>query len=145
MVMNCCIVAHFGEISLITEELRSATVAVCSEHAKVLRMTKEKFDEIMSAANKIGHEVRAKIGRDVVDKVPLFKSLTSVNRRQLLEQMKPMQFLDASYICRQGKMGNTFYIITEGTCKVTLNMDGKRETIQSHHDTVLYFRLIILQ
>jgi hypothetical protein len=93
-------VAHFGEISLITEELRSATVKICSEHAKVLRMTKEKFDEIMSAANKIGHEVRAKIGRDVVDKVPLFKSLTSVNRRQLLEQMKPMQFLDASYICR---------------------------------------------
>ena len=120
-------IAHFGEISLITEELRSATVKICSDHAKVLRMTKEKFDEIMSAANKIGHEIRAKIGRDVVDKVPLFKSLTSVNRRQLLGQMKPMQFLDASYICRQGKIGNTFYIITEGICRVTLNNDDGPE------------------
>ena len=63
-------------------------------------MTKDKFDIVMSAANKIDNEVRTKIGKDVVDKVPLFKSLSSMNKKQVLESMKPMQFLSASYICR---------------------------------------------
>ena len=102
-------------------------MTVVSEHAKVLKMTKERFEDVMNAANRIGNEVRMKIGRDIVDRFPLFKSLTSVHRKQVLEAMKPMTFLEGSYICRQGKLGNTFYIITEGSCRVTINAEEGNE------------------
>lgn len=120
--------AHFGEISLLTAEPRSATITVISETAKCLRMTKAKFDDLLATTNRILAENRKIIGRDVLDTVPLFKSLTSMNKKKLLDVMVPMTYLPNSYICRQGTMGNTFYILTEGTCSITVNNDDKGET-----------------
>ena len=126
--------AHFGEISLLTAEPRSATVTVISNEAKCLRMTKARFDELLATTNQIQQENRKLIGRDVLDTVPLFKSLTSSNKKKLLDAMVPMTYHSNSYICRQGTTGNVFFILTEGTCKVTVNtQDGnERETAKLH-------------
>jgi CRP-like cAMP-binding protein len=119
--------SHFGEIALITEEPRSATVTVISDTAKCLRMTKAKFEGVFSVTKQLMAESRTIIGKDVIDKVPLFKSLTAINRTKLLEAMQSVTFNSGSYICRQGTMGNTFYIITDGCCRVTLNTDDFTE------------------
>jgi CRP-like cAMP-binding protein len=119
--------AHFGEIALLTAEPRSATVTVTSDTAKCLRMTKAKFDELLATTNKLHAENRRLIGRDVLDQVPLFRSLSAVNKKKLLDAMVPMTYLPTSYICRQATTGNTFYIITEGHCRVTVNCEDKTE------------------
>lgn len=119
--------AHFGEIALLTAEPRSATVTVVSDTAKCLRMTKAKFDELLATTNKLHAENRRLIGRDVLDQVPLFRSLSAVNKKKLLDSMIPMTYLPSSYICRQSTAGNTFYIITEGHCRVTVNCEDKTE------------------
>ena len=119
--------AHFGEIALLTAEPRSATVTVISDTAKCLRMTKAKFDELLSTTNKLQAENRRLIGRDVLDAVPLFRTLTAVNKKKLLDAMIPMTYLPSSYICRQGTTGNSFFILTEGHCKVTVNCEDKSE------------------
>lgn len=42
--------------------------------------------------------------------------------------MTGVSFNAGAYICRQGAYGNTFYIIIEGDCKVTINSDdGEKE------------------
>jgi CRP-like cAMP-binding protein len=64
---------------------------------------------------------KKEIGREVVNKVPLFQSLSSSKRKIILDSMRPMNFLSNTYICRQGTSGNTFYIIADGQCRVTVN------------------------
>lgn len=119
--------SYFGEISLLTEEPRSATVTVVSDVAKCLRMTKAKFTELIASTNKYIEQSRAIIGRDVLDMVPLFKTLPASHKSKLLEAMSPVSFLPNTYICRQGTTGNTFYILTDGQCKVTINTEDRRE------------------
>lgn len=118
---------HFGEVALLTAEPRSATITVISDEAKCLKMTKAKFDELLATTNKIQAESRKQIGRDVLDTVPMFKTLTTVNKKKLLEAMIPMTYLPGSYICRQGTTGNTFFILTDGECRVTVNTDDHSE------------------
>lgn len=119
---------YFGEISLLTADPRSATITVISDRAKALKMTKFRFDELLATTNKLQNENRRLIGRDVLDSVPLFKSLTIINKKKIVDAMMPMTYRPISYICRQGTPGNSFYIMTEGNCKVTINdKDGERE------------------
>ncbi len=119
--------AHFGEIALLTADPRSATISVISKEAKCLMMTKPKFDQLLATTNKLAQESRRQIGKDVLDTVPLFKSLSAINKKRLLEAMIPMAYLPGSYICRQGTAGNAFFIMTEGVCKVTVNTSERHE------------------
>lgn len=121
---------YFGEMSLLTREPRSATVTVCSLTARLLKMTKFVFDEVIAKCNSANEKSNREIGREVVNKVPLFQTLTAAYRQKVLDMMVPMNFVPGTYICRQGTVGNTFYIIIEGTCKVTLNgPDGKEKEV----------------
>lgn len=120
--------SHFGELALVNEEPRSATITVLSDTAKCLKMTKAKFDEIMSVTKMFNMGgTRTIINEGVTDKIPLFKSLSAATRVKFLESMTNMTFKPGSYICRQGTIGNTFYILTEGCCHVTLNTDDWKE------------------
>ena len=38
-----------------------------------------------------------------------------------------MTYMPGSYICRQGTSGNSFFILTEGSCRVTVNKDDRAE------------------
>ncbi len=126
--------AHFGEVSLLTEELRSASIIVTSPTAKCLRMRKSTFSEILSNVESASDEVKRKIGQKVVEKVSIFQTLTQSTRARICQVMVGVSFPSDSYICRQGTPGNTFYIITEGSCKVTLNNADhtEKEVAQLH-------------
>jgi signal-transduction protein with cAMP-binding, CBS, and nucleotidyltransferase domain len=90
-------------------------------------MTKTKFNEVVAATRQFVAESRTLIGKDVIEKVPLFKSLSALHRAKLLDAMQSASFSAGAYICRQGSIGNAFYIITEGTCRVTLNAEDFTE------------------
>ena len=117
----------FGEIALMTTEPRSASVVVLSNTCKCLTMTKGKFDELLATTNKLHAENRRLIGKDVLDTVPLFESLSNSHKSKLLDVMLFVTFLPNTYICRHGTAGNTFYIITGGSCKVTINREDRTE------------------
>lgn len=118
---------YFGEMSLLTREPRSATVTVCSPMARLLKMTKDVFDDVIAKCNSANEKSNREIGREVVNKVPLFQTLTAAYRQKILDMMVPMNFVPGTYVCRQGTVGNTFYIIIDGICKVTLNGPDGRE------------------
>ena len=93
--------SHFGELALLNEEPRSATITVISETAKCLKMTKSKFDEIMAVTKMFVPGVRSVMSEGITDKIPLFKSLSAATRAKLLESMSNMTFSPGAYICRQ--------------------------------------------
>lgn len=119
--------SYIGEISLLTSETRTATVTVVSPVAKILKMTKQKFDEVMAQCSKQMFNDKLNLGKQVINKVPLFQPLATLQKKILLESMRPILFQPNTYICRQGMSGNTFYIIAEGQCKVTVNAGNGTE------------------
>lgn len=120
--------SYFGEIALLTEEPRASTVTVISDTAKCLRMTKAKFDEITAESKKITATTRDIIIQNAVDQLGFFKSLPGQAKKKIIESMTVVSYNPGSYVCIQGTVGNTFYILTEGECRVTVNNeDGSEE------------------
>ena len=158
--------AFFGELSLLNEEPRSATVTVVSETARALKLSKTMFDElvkvtpregtlvgwpihgvqisdtphthshcIQSAKNPFAAGKRKEIaGKDITDKVPIFKSLSAALKRKILETMQTVTFPPGSYICKQGAQGNSFYVLTLGSAKITIDGEDfvEREVNRIH-------------
>lgn len=92
--------SYFGELALINDEPRSATITVVSDHAKCLKMTKAKFDEIITVT-KMFNAKRSTLSEIITEKIALFKPLSSVTRGRLLESMNNVSFSAGAYICRQ--------------------------------------------
>lgn len=101
--------SHFGELALLNEEPRSATITVISETAKCLKMTKTKFDEIIAVTKMFNAGSRTVIADGATDKVPLFKTLSAATRVKLLENMGDIVFSPGSYICRQVGINDKCY------------------------------------
>lgn len=111
-----------GEMCFQTDEPRPTTVTITSESATLYTLYKTVYNSIMDTTKNIAKELRGKLARDVVSEVRIFSKLTSANKQQVLDAMVPLVFPDRTYICRQGKIGKGFYVITEGKCKVTKNV-----------------------
>jgi len=119
----------FGEIALLTEEPRSATITAVGICVTV-QMKKSAFDEILRASNEKSAKARMKVGSAVLDSVPLFKSLSKGIKGQVLGLMMPVSYPVGSYICRQGGLGNSFFIIVEGAVRCTVgNEDGEEREV----------------
>jgi hypothetical protein len=93
--------SYFGELALINEEPRSASIIVSSETAKCLKMTKSKFDEITFLTKMFNVNRRSELSEEMTEKITLLKSLSVANRTKLLESMSKMTFSPGAYICRQ--------------------------------------------
>ncbi|CAL8467781.1 g7319 [Coccomyxa elongata] len=54
----------------------------------------------------------------MIDKVPLFSTLTPPQRSQLCTVLKPLHIKAGTAIVQAGNTGNTFYVVEAGTCVV---------------------------
>mmetsp|Transcript_26578 Transcript_26578/g.71249 ORF Transcript_26578/g.71249 Transcript_26578/m.71249 type:complete len:712 (+) Transcript_26578:95-2230(+) len=130
--------AFFGEIALITTEKRSATVCASETGLKLLRMNKTTFQEIVAQEQKMVQKSRAIHGREIVASIPIFQGLKAAERDKMLENMTSMHYAPNTYICAQGDHGNTFHIIVEGICRVTIAdpecPGSEREVANLHAD-----------
>lgn len=105
--------AAFGEFALMTNEPRSATVRVTSETAKVLLLRKAEFDQIVQlskAVLSVGGEI---ISVKLLEQMAFYSQLPSSSKQRLKEAMTTLSFPAGTYICREGTVGNTFYIIIQ--------------------------------
>jgi CRP-like cAMP-binding protein len=109
----------FGEIALLTEEPRSATITAL-EPCICSIMKKKNFDAVVAASNAKSAKQRYLLGKSVVESVPLFRNLSVANKDKLLAFMLPVSYPPGSYICREGSLGNSFFIVLEGACKCTI-------------------------
>jgi len=119
--------SYFGHLALVTDEPRSATITAVSDVVKCLTMNKAIFQSIRDQSEALSALGREKIGLEVLKNLPNFQNLTLSVRKDLLKAMKSVPFPANTYICRQGSVGNTFYVITEGKCRVTLTEENGGE------------------
>ena len=110
---------HFGEIALLTEEPRSATVTALEDCICCL-MKKKRFDEIVATSNAKQARHRYNVGKSVLSVVPTFSKFSPAYKDIVLEVMQPLHFPPGSYICKEGALASSFFIILDGTAKCTI-------------------------
>lgn len=126
--------ASFGEIALVTDDLRTASVVVVSETATCLKMSKTMFEKIVAEVKKLESKTHDLICSKVLETVPIFKNVPQETIKKLLTALTTVTFPASSYICCQGKVGNSFYIVMSGDCIVTLTNDaGAEKTVNELH------------
>jgi cAMP-dependent protein kinase regulator len=125
--------AVFGEMSLITDEPRTATVTVISESARILKMSRQLFKDCMNSANNISNDVRMKIAITTISSHAMLQSLESWDRDKLIHNMNPVIFAKGSSICREGNLAHAFYIITEGLCGISVT---QQDGLNSNSDNI---------
>jgi CRP-like cAMP-binding protein len=113
--------AYFGEMSLLTAEPRSATVTVTSQSCVMLSMGKASFENAIQSNDhaKDIEDLDTAALRGVIEKLPFFSAFTPLMVEKAIEELQVMAFKPQTYICRQGTVGNSMYIIIHGSCVVT--------------------------
>lgn len=119
--------AFFGEIALLTEEVRAASIVVISPSAICLRMTKAVFKKMTADIEAKTKVVNSAMARTAVEKVELLRSLSADTKKSLVEALAETKFPASTLICEQGTVGNTFYILIEGECDVTVRVEGSKQ------------------
>ena len=121
----------FGELALFYEEPRSATI-FAKEPTTTWILDKKTF------RGGLAHRTEELCSENVkfLMEVPFFKEFEGDPALQeyvqrVAEAMVPVEFDAGSYIIRQGEEGNTFYIITDGTCSVEVDDELKDHTLKT--------------
>jgi CRP-like cAMP-binding protein len=138
--------SFFGEIALITEEKRNATITVTSHKAKCLILTKDVFSYLMRQTSELTDELKTRVATEVLKGIPFINSQSNSVKTQLVDAMTTITFNINAYICRQNTRGNTFYVVLEGSCKITINDEtGKEVELNRIHPGDYFGEIALLQ
>ncbi|EQC41349.1 hypothetical protein SDRG_01323 [Saprolegnia diclina VS20] len=114
LVLTCTEAMSFGELALMYNAPRAATVKV-KENSKVWALDRQTFKYIiMETTMKKRDQYKG-----FIEKVPLLESLSEYERLTVADALRVATFNDGEVIIRQGDDGNLFYIISEGTAVCT--------------------------
>jgi CRP-like cAMP-binding protein len=120
----------FGELALLTDEPRSATIRADLGDLLCLKMTRSAFQDLFSsektsAVVNRNSNLRERRAWEVFSNLPLFSAMTEAEVRNLVQEMNVVEYLSGTCIIQQGREGSSFYIILEGLCKVTIEDEGQ--------------------
>lgn len=112
--------AHFGSTAIFAEEISDSSVLVVSDTATVLTLTKTDYDDILNKWKVRTKEAAIILGRYIVDKIPIFKTIPPDKKLALISSMDQMTFRQGTAIKRQGTVSDSLHIIADGECTVTV-------------------------
>ena len=116
----------FGELALLYNCPRAASIICSSEESILWSLDRETFNHIVknSAQNK-----REKY-ENFLKKVDILSTIDSYELGKICDSLKVGLFKKDDYIIKEGEMGDVFYIIEEGKCNATKTLEpGKPEVI----------------
>ncbi|MES1913327.1 MAG: hypothetical protein MHM6MM_005518 [Cercozoa sp. M6MM] len=117
--------SSFGELALMYNSPRAATVKSIAP-AVVWAVDRFAFRRTLTHVS----ESKLRDYESFLESVPLLSSLLAEERAKVAEALEEVSFRADSDIVKQGDPGDTFYIIREGTAKVTKDFDGDVREVQ---------------
>jgi len=106
----------FGELALIYGSPRAATIKA-KEAMSLYAMDRDTYRYLlMGSVMK-----KRKLYEDVLSKVSMLSSCEFYERSQVADALESQVFPDGDKIITEGEDGNDFFIVVEGTVKVTIN------------------------
>ena len=116
--------ASFGEMALLTDEPRNATIVSLTD---VTLMSLDKHSFQMSINNPAFRDAANRVSEKFLAKVSLFQKVQSYHLVLLADLVTVESFLDGDAIVTQGELGDRFYIIVEGEAEARVAIKGQPE------------------
>ena len=105
----------FGELALMYDKPRAATI-IAKEDGILWALDRNVFKFAVLRTQNIRNVIIK-----TLRKVKLFQSLNATQIQRLADLMITVDYNDGEYIITQSEKGESFFIIVEGCCRVTLN------------------------
>ena len=116
----------FGELALLYNCPRAATIICSSEECILWSLDRETFNHIVKDAAQKKREKYEKFLRNV----DILSTIDDYELGQICDSLKDGIYRKGEYIIREGELGDIFYILEEGKCNATKNIEpGKPEII----------------
>ncbi|KAH7938654.1 hypothetical protein HPB51_028828 [Rhipicephalus microplus] len=113
----------FGELALMYNMPRAATIVAVTD-GSLWAMNRQTFRRIvLKSAFK-----KRKEYENLLEKVPMLKSLNHYERMNLCDALMPRAYKDGDLIIMQGDAADGMYFIEDGTVRICVKKDGGNET-----------------
>ena len=117
---------YFGELSLLFEETRAASVRPMSTNARLLKISKKDFELSLQGRESFSKRVvtddssyesyfEMKLRMEAVKKCPLFRKMTSDDLVRIVKSISTVQVQPGEVIINQGEEGSSMYFVKEGS------------------------------
>ena len=126
----------FGELALLYNAPRAATITAESDSVITWVLDRETFNHIVKEA---AQKKREKY-ENFLKKVEILSTIEPYELMQISDALKTATFKKGDYIIKEGEMGDVFYILEEGSCEATKTLEpGKPDTVIKEYSVGDYF------
>ena len=126
----------FGELALLYNAPRAATITAESDTVITWVLDRETFNHIVKEA---AQKKREKY-ENFLKNVEILSTIEPYELMQISDALKTATFKKGDYIIKEGEMGDVFYILEEGKCEATKTLEpGKPDTVIKEYDVGGYF------
>jgi CRP-like cAMP-binding protein len=124
--------AFFGEMALLSESPRTASVAA-EEETTLFAVSRAVLDEVTrnfpSVKNILLKFYRQRLLNNLIATSPIFKPLSGEQRKVLIEQFKSREVAAQEKLIEQGEKSDGLYLLLTGAVEVAAVIDGKRKVL----------------
>lgn len=133
--------AYFGEVGLLQDRPRTATVRAGAGGAEVLAMARDAFLRYVAQFDLVGDEIAALIRRRAISRglAQSLPTLTPAQIAQVAPEVAPRIYAPGEPIIRQGERAETFYILTRGRAEVLRQYPGGQSATIDWREPGEYF------
>ena len=126
----------FGELALLYNAPRAATIRAVSEEVITWVLDRETFNNIVRDA---AQKKREKY-ENFLKNVEILSTIEPYELMQISDAIKSATYQKDDYIIREGEMGDIFYILEEGECIATKTLEpGKADSVIKEYKVGDYF------
>lgn len=129
---------YFGEIALMHNALRNATVMSAEANCVLWALDRVTFNRILMETNSARYQMYDKFLKGV----PALEHLTAAERKKLIVALKDESFASGDLIIKQGDLGEKFYILVSGEAEAY--KDGIAQPVMSYKKGDFFGELALL-
>jgi cAMP-dependent protein kinase regulator len=134
---------HFGEVALVTDAPRNATV-IAETPSVLLTLGRDDFDTLVKHHLEFAKNIKTNIhSKWILRNMPILDELDAMDLNYLANMLKTETFKAGDKVITQGDIAEKFYIVQSGELRIYQEMNGGIKELD-HHSAGDYFGEIAL-